>query len=123
MKEGADVLAGALYLIVGILLLLNPIIGAGLLALFVAIPFFLRGARQIWASLKIRPEDGWGWLLFGGALALLLGIFLLANWPLGGMVAVGVFIGIEMLFEGVMLLRFGGALREAAEEPHAPPAA
>jgi uncharacterized membrane protein HdeD (DUF308 family) len=108
-------LGGLLYLVVGVLTILHPLAGLGFLGTLLAIFLFMRGIIQIQASFAVNPEKGWGWLLFGGLLAILLGVFLMMSWPLGGMWAIGVFIGIELLFSGVTVLMFGGDLRSAAK--------
>lgn len=108
-------LGGLLYLVVGILVLLHPLAGLGFLGTLLAIFLFMRGILQIQGSFIVKPEKGWGWLLFGGILAILLGVLLMMKWPIGGMWAIGVFIGIELLFSGVTVLLFGGDLRDAAK--------
>ena len=108
-------LGGLLYLLVGILLILQPLLALGFLGTLLAIFLFLRGIIQIQGAFAVKPENGWGWLLFGGILAILLGVLLMMEWPDGGMVAIGIFIGIELLFSGITVLMFGGDLRRAAK--------
>ncbi len=109
-------LGGLLYLVCGILVILHPLAGLGFLGTLLAIFLFMRGILQIQGAFVVKPEKGWGWLLFGGILAILLGVLLMMNWPLGGMWAIGVFIGIELLFTGMTVLFFGGDLRSAAKD-------
>jgi len=109
-------LGGLLYLLGGILVLLHPLAGLSFLGTLLAIFLFLRGIVQIQAAFTVKPEKGWGWLLFGGILAILLGVLLMMNWPIGGMWAIGVFIGIELLFSGITVLMFGGTLRDVAKK-------
>ena len=85
------------------------------LGTMLAIFLFLRGIIQIQGAFAVKPENGWGWLLFGGILAILLGVLLMMKWPIGGMLAIGIFIGIELLFSGITVLMFGGDLRRAAK--------
>ena len=109
-------LGGLLYLLGGILVILHPLAGLGFLGTLLAIFLFLRGIIQIQASFAVKPEKGWGWLLFGGILAIVLGVLLMAKWPLAGMWAFGVFVGIELLFTGMTVLMFGSDLREVAKK-------
>lgn len=108
-------LVGLLYLLGGILVILHPLAGLGFLGTLLAIFLFLRGIVQIQASFAVKPKKGWGWLLFGGLLAIFLGVLLMMNWPIGGMWAIGVFIGIELLFTGMTVLLFGSDLRGVAK--------
>lgn len=117
-KEKAGTMAvvsSGLLLVLGILLLMNPFIGASMLAIFVAVFFLLSGLMQLQIAFAMKPEKGWGWVLFGGILSVVLGVLLFAKWPLGGMIAVGVFIGIELIFRGMTILLFGSDLRSAAK--------
>ena len=107
-------LGGLLYFVVGVLVILHPLAGLGFLGTLLAIFLFMRGILHLQAAFIVKPARGWGWLLFGGILAILLGVLLMMNWPLAGMWAIGVFIGIEFLFSGMTVLLFGGDLRNAA---------
>ncbi len=66
-------------------------------------------------SFQIRPADGWGWALFSGILSIVLGAMFWAQAPLSGALAIGILIGIRLLFSGLTLLMFGLAVRGAAK--------
>ncbi|MFV1959859.1 MAG: HdeD family acid-resistance protein [Planctomycetota bacterium] len=108
-------LGGLLYLVCGILVIMKPLAGLNILGTILMIFLFMRGILQVQGAFIVKPERGWGWLLFGGLLALLLGVLLMAHWPIAGMWAIGVFIGIELLFTGITVLLFGADLRDAAK--------
>jgi len=110
-------LGGLLYLLGGIMVfIVHPMAGLSLLGTLLAVFLFIRGVIQIQAAFTVKPEKGWGWLLFGGILAILLGVLLMMGWPLAGIWAIGVFIGIELLFSGITVLMFGGDLRDVAKK-------
>lgn len=110
-----DVLGGLLYLIAGVFVLANLQYAMIAIGTLVAIFLIARGVLQIMASFQLRPADGWGWVLFGGVLALLLGILLMMKWPLAPAMAVGVFIGIELIFSGWTLVFMGGDVRDVGK--------
>lgn len=110
-----DFWMGLLYILVGVMLWMNPIAGLKILTLVAAIFLLLRGMMQIAVAFQLKPAQGWGWVLFSGAAALLLGILLFAKWPLSGLWAVGVFLGVELLFSGWTLVFAGRTLRDAAK--------
>lgn len=58
-------------------------------------------------AIKLRGEEGFGWILFSGILAVLLGILLIARWPASGIVAVGIYVGIKLIFRGWVLTSIG----------------
>lgn len=108
-----DFLGGLLYLGVGVLVLLHPLMGLGFLSILLAAFFFVRGVYAITLAWRLKPRSPWGWVLLGGALSVAFGLFLLLGWPLTGAWAVGVFVGIELLFSGWTMVFFGGTLRDA----------
>jgi uncharacterized membrane protein HdeD (DUF308 family) len=66
-------------------------------------------------AFKVRPEKGWGWMLFSAVMAGILGILLLAEWPLSGVWAIGTLLGINLMFSGFSLISIGSAARRLAK--------
>ncbi len=110
-----DVLGGLLYLVAGAFILMNTQFAMILMGTLVAIFLIARGVLQSMAAFQLKPADGWGWVLFGGVLALLLGILLMLKWPLAPALAIGVFIGIELIFSGWTLVFRGGDIRHVGK--------
>jgi uncharacterized membrane protein HdeD (DUF308 family) len=83
----------------------------------VLIAFLLvEGALTIMYALehRSRPSGRWGWMLASGILDLLLGILLLAGLPGTALWALGLLIGINMLFGGWALVFMALHARPAA---------
>jgi uncharacterized membrane protein HdeD (DUF308 family) len=93
-------LLGGVSLACGAIMLAQPLLGLASLTLVLAAYFFADGVFEIGASFAAKPAKGWGWLLFGGLVSLLLGILLLREWPFTGIWAVGTLVGIRLLFVG-----------------------
>jgi uncharacterized membrane protein HdeD (DUF308 family) len=53
------------------------------------------------------------WLLLHGIICVLLGISIAMSWPLSGDWVIGLFVGIDMLFNGVSLVMLALAARRA----------
>jgi uncharacterized membrane protein HdeD (DUF308 family) len=47
-----------------------------------------------------RGTKGWGWLLFGGIVAVLLGAMIASRWPVSGLWVIGLFVAIELIMNG-----------------------
>lgn len=101
-----DLLTGLLYVVVGFMVVANP--GASALALTLLISMFLMvgGIFRIVVSLIVRYQN-WGWLLLHGVVNLLLGIAIWRQWPLSGTWVIGLFVGIDMIFNGWSLVMLG----------------
>ena len=102
-------LTGVLYLIAGIFLINNPVGAALGLTLLVAVCLLTGGAVRIVLSLLER-FDGWGWVVMNGIVSILLGA---AIW-LSGLWAIGLFVGIEMLFSGLSWVMLALAVRSGS---------
>jgi uncharacterized membrane protein HdeD (DUF308 family) len=95
-----DLLIGLIQLFGGALIWLNPFAGAIAITALIAWVFLLQGVTEIILSFRVRPKDGWGWLLFSGVISLLAGIWLLSRFPIAGLFVPGLIVGIALLFEG-----------------------
>ncbi len=115
---GKGVLAfaiGGLTLLLGLALMFNPLFASGVMTIVMAIYLIVDGAVEISAAFGLRPESGWGWLLFGGIVSILLGIMIWRQYPLSGAWAIGVLLGIKLLFIGLSMLTVGSTVRTAAK--------
>ena len=54
----------------------RPVLGLTSLTLVLAAYFFVDGIFEIFESFDLKPLKGWGWMLFGGIVSVLLGIMI-----------------------------------------------
>jgi len=117
----ALVLLGLLFLYAGWALLRSPVIGALSLALTLAVFFIVTELIRAIAAVIERPR-GWGWSLLSGVLTVLLGALLWAQWPVSGLYAIGLLLGIELIFDGAAWIATALLARTAPSEPAFQPA-
>lgn len=110
-NRGMMFLIAALTLLCGIVMLTSPAFTAGLITIVLVIYLLLDGLFEIVAALRIRPQQGWGWLLFGGIISVLLGILLWQQFPLSGAWAIGVLLGIKLIMVGIIMITVGASIR------------
>jgi len=101
-----------LSLAVGIMLLVNPFQGAIALTLLLAVFFVIEGIFEILMALEYRSAGRWGWLLFSGITALILAVILFSGLPGTASWAMGLLLGINMLFFGFALISISSVLRK-----------
>jgi uncharacterized membrane protein HdeD (DUF308 family) len=106
---------GVLTLLCGIVLLANPLFAMGVLTIFLAIYLFVDGISEIVAGFKRRPQLGWLWMLIGGIVSILLGVFIWRQFPLSGIWAIGVLLGIKLFFVGLIMVTAGSVVRAASK--------
>ncbi|MFG1478515.1 HdeD family acid-resistance protein [Xanthobacter sp. V4C-4] len=107
-------LAGVLYVVAGGLIMYNPALGAGVITLLIGVALAVEGIVRIAAGIGSRPGNGWGWIVFSGLITLLLGAIIIAQWPVNSLYILGLFLGIDLIVNGVGTFFFGLALRQKA---------
>ena len=105
------VAAGVLYLIAGAILFAEPLVGAVWLTLLLAAFLLVDGIVKVVMSLQLTDHPGWPWLLIDGIVLAALGILLWAKWPVSGLFAIGLFIGIQMIFTGAGFVALAMSVR------------
>ena len=104
-------LTGILYTAAGLLIAYNPLLGASVFTLFIGIMLIASGILRIIVAFGMRGHPGWAWMLFAGAITLLLGLLIAARWPTDSLWVLGMFLGIDLLFTGVALVSWGLRLK------------
>lgn len=99
-----ELLEGVLYTLVGIYLLVHPLAGLATLTLALAIYLFFEGILELVLSFRLRPMSGTGWVLFDGIITLILGLMIWRSWPSSAGWAIGILVGVSMLFSGISRL-------------------
>ena len=84
-------------------MLFAPGIAALTLSLILAISIGLQSLLQVATAFQVRPEQGWGWLLFSGVTGLILGGLIWAQGPAGAVWLLGVWFGLNLLSDGIGL--------------------
>ncbi len=104
-------LIGVLTLLAGFAVVANPLMSSAILTIMLSIYFFVDGLSEFFAAFSI--QEGKGWLLFDAVVTVLLGIMLFTGFPLAGTVAIGVFLGIKLIFVGVTMLSLRSMAKHA----------
>ena len=105
---------GLLAVGAGLVMVFRPGVGLASLTMILAVYFLVDGISEIIAAFKIKPDLGWGWELFNGLVALLLGIMIWRQWPVSGAWAIGVLVGIHILISGWTMIILGTGARRIA---------
>ena len=105
---------GGLTLLCGIALIANPLFVSGVLTVLLAAYFILDGVFEFTAGVRVRPGEGWGWLLSGGIVSVLLGLMIWAQFPFSGVWAMGVLLGIKLIFVGLIMVMATSAMSTMA---------
>jgi uncharacterized membrane protein HdeD (DUF308 family) len=98
--------SAVLAIVVGVLMLLWPLSGAISLTLVLTAFFILDGVASIMHAPAHRQQltGQWGWLLGGGLIDLALAALIIAGFPRSAAWAIGLLVGIDLIFGGTSLI-------------------
>ena len=108
---------GGITALCGLLVLGHPFLGLSFLTLLLAVYLVVEGAWKIIASFRYRSVTGWLWLLASGILSLLLGMMIWNQWPVSGLWAIGVLIGVNLLSTGIAFVSLAWTVEDVADRP------
>jgi uncharacterized membrane protein HdeD (DUF308 family) len=91
--------------LVGLVLLLWPSLGLGVVAWVLVVWFLVSGVGAVVLAFQVRGEEGWAWMLADGILSLLVVAALATGWPVSGERAIGLLVGVKLVVSGLAVLR------------------
>ena len=109
-------LFGLFAILCGLFILARPLFGLASITMVLAAYFFIDGISGIIMSFRLRPVKGWGWMLVSSIAALVLGFLIVREWPVSGGWAVGVLVGVRLIFAGWTMIALGTVGDVAADE-------
>ena len=108
-----QVVSAVLSIVTGLLFIRNPGVAVTTLALLLVMFFMVEGIAKVVLALTVRPLPNWAWILVSGLIGIAISIFLISN-PALSLVALGLFIGIQLISEGIAIGAMAWTLRKAA---------
>ena len=112
-----SLLTAVLAIVLGLILLLRPVAGVLTLTLALVVFFVVEGVAAILLAIEHRRHlASWGWVLLSGLVDLLLAFLIWDGWPSSASWAIGLLVGINMVFVGVSLIMTALAARKMT--PH-----
>ena len=110
-----SLLTAVLAVALGLVLLLRPIAGVLTLTIWLGAFFVIEGIAAILLAIEHRRHlPSWGWVLFSGLVDLLLAYLIWDGWPSSAGWAIGLLVGINMVFLGLSLIMTALAARTMA---------
>jgi uncharacterized membrane protein HdeD (DUF308 family) len=100
----------------GLILIARPVTGSLSLTLVLIAFFVVEGIVSIMYAIEHRSQSTgrWGWMLASGIVDLILAIIILAGLPETAAWAIGLLVGVNMLFGGSALIAIALAARHPA---------
>ena len=109
------ILLGVLYVLAGIICFTNPFKAATILTLFLGLALMIGGVVRMFLAWQMRQAGKpWGWVVLSGLLSLLLGLIIVAHWPVSTEYTLGIFLGVDLIFIGSGWISIALALKSRA---------
>jgi len=108
---GPTAVTGILMTVCGGLFVFQTDAGVNTVTLILAIFFLVQGVLKVMGAFYVRPDPVWTILLFDGGVTSLLGGLVLGGWPDKSFAAIGLLVGISLLFSGASVLSVAFSLK------------
>jgi uncharacterized membrane protein HdeD (DUF308 family) len=110
-----SLISAALAVLAGIVLLTRPAQGVLTLTIVIGAYFLAEGVTTIMYALEHRRElsERWSWMLFAGILDILISAMIITGLPGSAEWALGLLVGINLLFGGASLIGMALAARKS----------
>lgn len=99
-----NILIGLLYVVAGGWLAFLPLSGIITLTILLSAMFIIEGVFEAMMAFRMRPEQGWGWMMTAGVIAILAGVMIFAQLPSSAIWAIGLLAGINIMSTGFAYL-------------------
>jgi uncharacterized membrane protein HdeD (DUF308 family) len=111
-----SLISAALAVLAGLILLARPVQGTLTLTIVVGAYFLAEGVTTIMYALEHRREvsERWSWLLVAGIVDIVIAGLIIAGLPDSALWAVGLLVGINLLFGGASLIGVALAARKGS---------
>ncbi len=101
-----NLITAALYLLAGIVLLVNPVAAVLTLTIVLAAYLLATGIAKVVMAFHYKNviPKAWLWVLFSALVDIVLGVIIVAGLPGTALWVIGLMVGINLLFTGAALL-------------------
>jgi uncharacterized membrane protein HdeD (DUF308 family) len=95
-----NLITGIIAVVGGIVIYVNPLAGTLALTVVIAAIFVAQGISQVLLAFKLKPHDGWVWVLIAGLVSLAAGVMIWLELPSSAAWALGLLAGISVMLNG-----------------------
>ena len=104
-------LLGVLYVVAGVLTLENPLLTAKFLTLLLGFFLLASGITKIFLAFSMKAGTPWFMVVLSGLITTVIGVVILAAWPVSCLVVLGTFLAVDLISSGVGWISIGLGLK------------
>jgi uncharacterized membrane protein HdeD (DUF308 family) len=117
-----QIIVGLVMLVGGYLVFANPLASLLTVTVLIAWVFLVQGVAQVVMSFRVRPDDGWVWILISGIVSVVVALMIFNRFPTNAAYLPGLLAGISITFNGITYIIISMAARSAAPAEAVSPA-
>jgi uncharacterized membrane protein HdeD (DUF308 family) len=102
---------GVLYIIAGFVTFENPVLTAALLTFALGVSLVISGIMRLILGFGMRVGTPWPLVFLSGVITLILGLVVLAHWPISSIYSLGFLLSVDLLCAGLGWIGVGLSLR------------
>ncbi|MGF1553883.1 MAG: HdeD family acid-resistance protein [Paracoccaceae bacterium] len=112
--RGFSIASSVIYVVGAVLILLNPLAGLVALTLLTISVIGADGVVRVIMGARMRPEDGWGWMVASGVVSIVLAVVLFLAFPAISLTLLGILLAISLVMEGTAFVASALVMRRRA---------
>jgi uncharacterized membrane protein HdeD (DUF308 family) len=113
-RKALRIILAAITFVAGFYLLVAPLDGVFTLTVVLVIWFMATGTARVIVGIAERGVPGWGMTVVSGAISILLAVLIAEKLPSSADWAIGLIVGVDLLFSGTLLTSLAYRLRSVA---------
>ncbi|MGD9658967.1 MAG: HdeD family acid-resistance protein [Methylocystis sp.] len=98
---------GIITILAGFFTFQHPWLAAVSLTALIGVALIVAGLFKLILAWHIRDVGPWGLIAFSGVISVVLGGMIMAEWPMSGLYILGLFLAVNLIFEGVSWITVG----------------
>ena len=102
-----QLLFGGITVVCGVAMFSQPVMSMLTLTGILLAYFLVDGIFAIFAGVRRKGQPGWGWMIISGIASIVLAVILWQKWPISGAYAIGLLVGIRLIFTGWSMAMLG----------------
>jgi uncharacterized membrane protein HdeD (DUF308 family) len=106
-----NILLGILYGIAGVSLVASPAIGVVTLTAVLGVMLIAEAVSETFIAFALPAGGGRGGFLVNALFSLVLGVMILAQWPVSSVWAIGTMVGVAVFINGITRAVIAGRIR------------
>lgn len=104
-----------LYLITGLVIVFNPVRASLAATLFIGLLFTFTGITRGIMAFQMKNSKNWEWYVLSALVSIILGFMIIARWPISAFWVIGLFVAVELIFNGWTSIMIALAARETGK--------